>query len=126
MAAKLPINIDNLQRQHTIESERVEYKAGWNPESVIHTLSAFANDIHNLGGGYVVIGVAEENGRALVSKEQPPVGLLPEQIDVIQKELLNLGNSAIQPPYHPLTATYDIQGKTILVLWAFGGETRPY
>lgn len=126
MTPKLPINIDNLLHQRTIESERVEYKAGWNPESVIHTLSAFANDFHNLGGGYVVIGVAEENGRPISSKEQPPVGLLPEQIDAIQKELLNLGNSAIQPPYHPLTATYNIQGKTILVLWAFGGETRPY
>lgn len=65
MAAKLPINIDNLLHQRTIESERVEYKAGWNPESVIHTLPAFANDFHNLGGGYVVIGVAEENGRTL-------------------------------------------------------------
>ncbi len=70
----------------------------------------------------MVIGVAEENGRPVL----PPVGLLPEQIDAIQKELLNLGNSAIQPSYHPLTATYDIQGKTILVLWAFGGEIRPY
>lgn len=126
MLAKLPINIDNLLHQRTIESERVEYKAGWNPESVIHTLSAFANDFHNLGGGYVVIGVAEENGLPLVSKEQPPVGLLPEQIDAIQKELLNLGNSAIQPPYHPLTAVYEIEGKHIFVLWAFGGETRPY
>lgn len=52
--AKLPINIDNLLHQGTIESERMEYKAGWNPESVIHTLSAFANDFYNFGGGYVV------------------------------------------------------------------------
>lgn len=121
VATKLPINLTNLLNQRTIESER-EYKAGWNPEGVIHTLSAFANDFHNLGGGYVMIGVAEENGQPVL----PPVGLLPEQIDAIQKELLNLGNSAIQPPYHPLTATYEIKGKTILVLWAFGGETRPY
>lgn len=32
-----------------------------NKRHIIHTLSAFANDLHNLGGGYVVIGVAEEN-----------------------------------------------------------------
>ena len=60
MTGKLPINIDNLLRQRTIESERLEYKAGWNPESVLHTLSAFANDFHNLGGGYVVLGVEEK------------------------------------------------------------------
>lgn len=34
MYNKLPINIDDLLNQRTIESERVEYKAGWNPEAV--------------------------------------------------------------------------------------------
>lgn len=60
---KLPINLTSLLHQCTIESERVEHKAGWSPESVIHTLFAFDNDFHNLGGGYVVIGVAEESGQ---------------------------------------------------------------
>ncbi len=63
--AKLPINLTNLLHQRTIESERVEYRAGWNPESIMHTLSAFANDFHNLGGSYVVVGVAEENSQPL-------------------------------------------------------------
>lgn len=51
--SKFPINLTNLFHQRTIESERVEYKAGWNPESIVHTLSAFANDFHNFrnGGG---------------------------------------------------------------------------
>lgn len=35
---KLPININKLLHQCTIENERVEYKIDWNPESVIHTL----------------------------------------------------------------------------------------
>lgn len=122
MTPKLPINIDDLLHHRTVESERIEYKQGWNPESILHTLCAFANDFHNLGGGYVLVGVAEMNGQP----QLPPTGLLPEQIDTIQKELLNLGHSAIAPPFHPLTATYEIQGKTILVLWAPGGETRPY
>ena len=34
MTGKLPINIDQLLRQHHIEGERIEYKAGWNPQSV--------------------------------------------------------------------------------------------
>ena len=122
MTVALPINIDSLLRRRTIESERVEYKAGWNPESVLHTLGAFANDFHNLGGGYVVLGVEERNGRPVL----PPKGLDPDAIDGIQKEMLNLGNSAIQPPYHPLTAVHEIDGKTILILYAPGGETRPY
>ena len=40
MTFPLPINIDSLLRGGTIESERVEYKAGWNPERVLHTLAA--------------------------------------------------------------------------------------
>ena len=122
MTGKLPINIDHLLRQRAIEGERMEYKAGCNPQSVLHTLCAFANDFHNLGGGYVVLGVEEQNGRPVL----PPRGLPPDSIDAIHRELLNLGNSAIQPYYHPLTGTYDIDGQTILVLWALGGETRPY
>jgi|GEM_PF-1298583 len=124
MPLKLPININinALLHRRAVESERIEYKEGWNPEVILHTLCAFANDFHNLGGGYVVIGVTEKNGQP----QLPPVGLMPSQIDAIQKELLNLGHSAIAPHFHPLTAIYEIEGKTILVLWAPGGETRPY
>ena len=122
MTGKLPINIDHLLRQRAIEGERIEYKAGWNPQSVLHTICAFANDFHNLGGGYVVLGVEEQNGRPIL----PPKGIRPDAIDAIQKELLNLGHAAIQPHYHPLTATYNVDGQTILVLWVPGGDTRPY
>ncbi len=122
MHNKLPININDLLKQRTIESERIEYKADWDPESVIHTLCAFANDFHNLGSGYIVIGVAEENGRPVL----PPVGLSPEKIDKILKELVQLEKNSIMPTYNTLTATYEIEGKMILVLWAIAGEMRPY
>jgi len=56
MSSKLPINLEDLLRQRTVEGERIEYKAGWNPAPIIRTLCAFANDVENLGGGYVVIG----------------------------------------------------------------------
>lgn len=45
MLPKLPINLTSLLHQRSIEIERVEYKAGWNPESIVHTLSAFADDL---------------------------------------------------------------------------------
>ena len=53
MINTLPINIDDLLHRRTVESERIEYKASWNPETVLHTLCAFANDFHNLGGGFM-------------------------------------------------------------------------
>lgn len=118
----LPINLDDLLSLRTIEGERVEYKAGWNPERVLHTICAFANDFHNLGGGYLVIGVEEKNGRPVL----PPKGIDPEHVDAMQKELLHLGRQAIQPAFHPLSAPYTVDGKTVFVIWAPGGETRPY
>lgn len=56
MSTKLPINLTDLLHQRTVEGERIEYKAGWNPDAIIRTVCAFANDFENLGGGYVVIG----------------------------------------------------------------------
>ncbi|MBW2167553.1 MAG: hypothetical protein JRG74_16175 [Deltaproteobacteria bacterium] len=47
----LPINIDNLLTGQIVEWERLEFKAGWNPEKILHTICAFSNDINNWGGG---------------------------------------------------------------------------
>ena len=58
----IPVNIDELIRQRTVESTRIEYKEGFNPEPIIRTICAFANDIDNIGGGYIIIGIEEENG----------------------------------------------------------------
>lgn len=48
----LPINIQDLFTGRVVEWERLEFKEGWNPESVLHTLCAYANDFHIWGGGY--------------------------------------------------------------------------
>ena len=73
----LAINISELLNGKVIEWERLEFKQGWNPEDVIHTLCAFANDINNWGGGYIILGIAEDKGRPVL----PPAGLNPDQID---------------------------------------------
>ena len=47
----LPVNIHEVLQGRPVEWERLEFKRGWNPEAVLHTLCAFANDFHSLGGG---------------------------------------------------------------------------
>ena len=47
----LPINIHEVLQGRPVEWERLEFKRGRNPEAILHTLCAFANDFHNLGGG---------------------------------------------------------------------------
>ena len=53
----LPINIDDLIQRRVVDNARVEYKCDWNPEPILHTICAFANDIDNWGGGYLIIGI---------------------------------------------------------------------
>lgn len=93
MTTKLPINLYDLLRQRTIEGERVEYKAGWNPQSVLRTICAFANDFHNLGGGYVVLGVEERNGQPRL----PPAGIAAERIEAMRNEATSRGKRGFRP-----------------------------
>jgi ATP-dependent DNA helicase RecG len=122
MPLKLPLNIPDLLRQRTVEGARMEYKAGWNPDTVLRTLCAFANDFENLGGGYVVLGQdCDTHGQPAF----PPVGLPENQLDKIQQELLAFCQ-LIQPPYFPVLSLEVVEGRHVMVLWAPGGQTRPY
>ncbi|MCU0288281.1 MAG: putative DNA binding domain-containing protein, partial [Acidobacteria bacterium] len=117
----LPVNIKELINGRAVEWERIEFKEGWNPIRVLHTICAFANDINNWGGGYIIIGISEENGRPVL----PPKGIPIDSLDIIQKELLNLCNR-IRLPYFPKVAPVDFQDRTLLVIWVPTGPARPY
>lgn len=93
----LPINVRELIENRVVESTRIEYKADWDPEPIIHSITAFANDIDNSGGGYIIVGIEEENGMPKL----PTSGLKKGSIDRIQKELLNKCN-LIEPRYLPV------------------------
>lgn len=51
--------------------------SGWDPEPIIHSICAFANDIDNFSDGYIFIGVEEEN-----RKLKFPIA----RVDVYKKE----------------------------------------
>lgn len=122
MKSVLPISISDLLNKRNIEHNRIEYKADWNPEPTIHSICAFANDIDNLGGGYILIGVEEnENGMA----KFPIKGLPETSIKRIEDDIFNKSNY-IQPRYIPIISQEIYDEKLILVLWIPGGEERPY
>lgn len=117
----LPINIGQLLEGNVVEWERLDFKAGWNPEDVMHSMCAFANDIHNWGGGYIVCGVAETAGRPVL----PPVGLELNQLDSIQKKLVEVA-ALVQPTVNYVAQPVTYDGKDVLIIWVPGGDNRPY
>lgn len=117
----IPLNIEDLLRRRKIESERIEFKKGWNPDSIYHSICAFANDIDNFGGGYILVGVEEENGIA----KRPVAGLPEDRLDTIQKEMVGFNNK-INPYYKPISSLEDVDGVKILAIWVPTGPSRPY
>ena len=117
----LPINIDELLHGNTVEWDRIELKKGWNPEDIIHSLCAYANDVNNWDGGYLIIGVEEDNGKAKL----PPIGLQVQELDAIQKKLIELAHK-LSPVYIPVFQPYLINENHILVVFAPAGDNRPY
>lgn len=117
----LPVNIDELLHAQVVESTRIEFKAGWNPNPIVHTICAFANDIDNIGGGYIVIGIEEKDGAPVL----PPKGISKNKVDLILKELVGLCHK-IEPLYNPIVEPVFYENKHIIVIWIPGGHGRPY
>lgn len=99
----------------------MEFKSDWNPTPIIHSICAFANDIDNVGGGYIVVGVEENDGTPVL----PVKGIPQERVDGILKELIGLCHM-IEPLYYPVVEPVLFQGKYIIVIWVSGGHGRPY
>ncbi len=119
----IPLKIDTLLAGKIVEQDRVEYKEGWNPNDAIHTICAFANDYHNMNGGYLVIGVKADKG----VPQLPPAGLPLEALDSIQQEIFQYCNQIV-PRYIPRieVVNYRNSGVYLLYLWCTAGDSGPY
>ena len=115
----LPTSIETLLGGQVVEWARIEFKETWDPQASLKTICAFANDIDNWGGGYLVLGVREAGGR------REPIGVPSERVDPWLKDMLNKCK-LIQPPYMSITEVCSHEGKTFIVIWAPGGSQRPY
>lgn len=117
----VPTNIKTLLSGNVVEWARIEFKETWDAEASLKTICAFANDIDNWGGGYIVIGVREKDGRP----EYPLQGIPVEKVDGYLKDMLNRCK-LLQPEYLPIVEVADYEGKKFIVIWAPGGNARPY
>ena len=124
----LPINIEDLLNKQKIESNRIEFKRGWNPDKIYHTICAFATDLDNAGGGYILVGVEQdENGLA----KRPVKGLPIEDIDGIMQDMVGYDKKITTAnlrsiDYNTRVSKEEVDGQTILAIWVPTGPNRPY
>ena len=118
---ELEINVEDLLKKEKIESDRIEFKAGWNPDDIYHSICAFANDYNNEGGGYILVGVEEKDGVAV----RPVKGITENAIDKIQKDMLGY-NNLMAPTYFPRVVPTRIDEQWVLVIVVRTGQQRPY
>lgn len=94
----------DLEQLAVRESEQVEWKETVaDTDDVVRTLSAFANDLANLGGGYVVCGAAErkdEHGFQRVER----VGVTASRMKELEGKILQLCRDCVDPPLTPQVA----------------------
>ncbi len=120
----LPVNLDDLIHARTIESNRLEFKGNWSDPikaATVRTVCAFSNDLLNLNGGYIILGIRTEEGRPVL----PPLGLDSLSLDRVQREIRGACKN-LRPEYQPILFPAYYQEKLILVIWCPGGDNRPY
>ena len=118
---QLEISIESLLNKEKIESNRIEFKKSWNPDDIYRSICAFANDFDNQGGGYILVGVEEENGVAV----RPVIGIDENTIDEIEKAMVGYDRKII-PAYSAKLSIEEVDGKKIIALWCSTGVERPY
>jgi predicted HTH transcriptional regulator len=108
----MEFNID-LKELSTRESERVEWKENGDDihitSKIVKTISAFANDIANFGGGYVVCGAKEIKDAYGFPKLQY-TGLSANKFKEIEGKVTQHCRDNVSPPIAPLV--YELPNPT--------------
>lgn len=113
------VNIGRLIGGLAVEGDRIEYHRDWDPEGILQTICAFANDLENIGGGYIIVGAASRED--ISHADGFDVSNLPE-VEAELSELCGL----LEPAYSPSVSVGRYLGRDLLVIWVPRGDMRPY
>lgn len=117
----IPIRIGRLIGLGRAGSDLTEFMAEPEPSALLHTICAFANDIRNAGGGYIVLGAepVPETHDIRIS------GIAPDSAEALLRMVSGISR-LIVPFYDPKAETVMHEGKCLMVLRCRGGRGRPY
>ena len=107
----IPTSIKTLLSGDVVEWARIEFKETWDAAASLKSICAFANDLDNWGGGYIVIGVQEENGRPAY----PLKGVPTDKLDAYQKNIF-AKCKLLRPTYTPIIGIETYQDKQFIVI----------
>lgn len=108
----LPISVQALLNPSQVESQRLEFKATWDDkirDAVVETACAFANDLYNQNGGYIVLGVEQSPDGHLVL---PPRGVDQFDLDRLKRTIF-AACKAITPDYQPMLFVETYQDRRL-------------
>jgi ATP-dependent DNA helicase RecG len=120
------IDLDVLARR---ENEQTEWKQNVaDIDDVVATLSAFANDLQNLGGGYVVCGAKEDKDEYGFPR-LVRVGLTANRLKEVEGTTLARCRDRVSPPISPLVEeleTDDRQQRILVFLQPSTGSAHTF
>jgi ATP-dependent DNA helicase RecG len=115
--ATSPVPSVDLRQLSLRESEQIEWKENVaDINDVVETLCAFANDLANLGGGYVVCGAKEEKDEHGFSRFGR-TGLTAARLKEVEGRTLSLCRQRVSPPITPRIEELasEIEDRRVLV-----------
>ncbi|TAF27058.1 MAG: hypothetical protein EAZ70_07965 [Runella slithyformis] len=126
------MNID-LKELSLRESERVEWKENGDDKAVVNsivkTISAFANDIANFGGGYVVCGAKETKDEYGFPKVRY-TGLSANKLKEIEGKVLqhcrDYVSPAIIPIVHEIESPEDVDTRVLIFIVLASPDAHTY
>jgi predicted HTH transcriptional regulator len=124
MRLELPLGIRMLLDPDRVDGLRLELKANDDKpclDAVTRTVAAFANDLHNANGGYIVLGVQEDQGRPVL----PAAGIPTDELDAAQSRVL-AACRRIVPTYLPTMVIERLDAASLIVLRCPAGDNGPY
>ena len=119
--SRLPINLEDLLRHRTVERDRIEYKAGWNPDAIVRTLctSPTTSRTSAADTSSSVRTATGTGSRCFPQWGYRITGSI--RFDGASRPL-PLDPAAVLPDVEP----GKVEGRNLIVLWAPGGQNRPY
>lgn len=108
------------------ESARVEWKENVaNPQGVVKTLSAFANDFQQVGGGRVLCGLKEEKNKS-GEPAAKVVGLDEKRLKEVKNKVLDYCHRYVEPPLTPEVTEYPVEHEPSRRILAFAVTSSQY